>query len=944
MKRVLIRLVVVLALVELAYLVVANAFLALPATQTLLNRSQDGRLVIDWNWAWTWFPFWLSVDGLTVNGQSWSQQFEVSIPSVSAAVDVPSLFSRTLRFNNLRTADINVRFRPRPSPDRDDSALRPFYPPIPGRDPSLAAEPVPTQSPGWKVVFDIAEIGGNNDLWLAANRMTLSGSAAAVITRQNRHGPLAITDGEADLTIAGLSVAGKHVSDGGSFKGDFDVAAFLPQENRGMKLLAFLSLDADVDLPIDGIDFLNAFLTSVADMSVGGKGELKGHVAYRKGALVPGADLLIDAENLWVDLPPYAVRGNGAVSVKVGSATPDTLTARLRFKSLSALHEPDDQTLFTGTNIDINVARSTTILPDAMVEKVPRRVAMTLSNVTVPDVSAYQRYLPDEWNAQLVGGSGSLDGEASMSAGELDFNLILRSDKAEVKFSQNSFESGLVLGVKAKGAADASVARVDVAGTFIELDDSRVKNRQGERSSPWQTRFAINAGTADFRLPDDQDRKTGVVGFWSLFQNRELKSMLGDVNGRVQGSLNVSDLDWVNFLFRRPFSLSIAEPAEVEADLTVEAGRLVADSKLTMPPRKFTLAILDYVVEGTGGFALSVAKSDTPPDLQLNAGLTDASLRLEDETAAVVEDVTLNVSALAENVSPKDGGAVKTVEMTIPSAKITDMTAYNVYLPKSTPIRIVGGTAELSARLEMGEDDANGFMKMTTSRVDTDIAGDRISGVIALDVAIAGGSVKERRFNISGSTLSVNDVRVTGSHATSGGWSGRVDLGKASVVWKRPMTLSLSGSFHMTDASPLLAVFSANRKDNKWLDRLLDLKNINGKASIEAEPDSVVVPYAFATSDTFDVGAKGIFGAGGRQGVFYARTGKLAGILAIDNKQKKFELLDATRKFEGYKPGGPVPGIHDQPTAAAEPDNAPAAPAAKPKKQPFSLFKRRQTQ
>ena len=37
--------------------------------------------------------------------------------------------------------------------------------------------------------------------------------------------------------------------------------------------------------------------------------------------------------------------------------------------------------------------------------------------------------------------------------------------------------------------------------------------------------------------------------------------------------------------------------------------------------------------------------------------------------------------------------------MNIPSAKIADMTAYNAYLPKNAPIRILSGTANLSAKL-----------------------------------------------------------------------------------------------------------------------------------------------------------------------------------------------------------------------------------------------------
>lgn len=943
MVRILIRVVAIVALIGVVYLVLINAALNLPATQALINRTQGGKIVVHWDRAWSIVPFRLNIEGLKVTGQSWSQQFEVAAPSVSGAIDVPSLLSRTLRFNGVETGDLIVRFRPRLRPDKDDKVLRPFYPEIPGMDPTLPADPVPKQLPGWLMQFEVARIGGSNDLWFGPNRVTLVGEASALIVRQNKHGPLTISDGRLDVAIPSFLVAGKEVSKGGSLHGSFAVASVLPQEHRGVKILPFVSLDADIDLPIDGIDFLNFFFKSAADLTVGGNGRLKGRLAYARGSLTPGADITIEAERLQVDLPPYSVSGVGTVQASVAAAASDTLAAKFAFSTISAVHEPSTAVMFKGENIGIAVERSAVILPDLNVEKVPRRVEIKLPKVSVPDISAYQRYLPDEWNAELVAGTGSLDGTASMAADALDFDLTLHADDAAVKLAENVFQSGFTLAVKAKGTADATTARVDVSGTFVELDDSRVLNRKGDASKPWQTRFEVTTGEADFVLPDEQDAKTGVIGFWSLFQNKELKSMLSDVSGHVDGSLNVSDLDWISYLFRKPFSLAIGDAAEVKADLTVKSGRIVADSSLTMAPRQFTLGILDYIVEGSGGFDLRVARADAKPDLRLVASLTGASLRLEDEKVAVVEDVTIDVNALAEGVSPKGGGATRTVEMNIPTATISDMTAYNTYLPKNAPFRILGGTAKLSAKLAMQEDSATGFMKMTTSRIDADMDGDRISGVIVLDIPIVGGSTKAKRFDIAGSRLAIQDVRVTGNHATAG-WGGRVDVGKGSVVWKRPMTLDLSATFHMTDASPILAVFDQNRKENKWLDRLLDLKNINGRITIETEPDSMTIPYAFLTSNTFDVGAKGIFGAGGRQGVFYAKTGKLAGILAIDRKDKKFSVIEATRKFENYKAGGPVPGIHDEPrsNARATPASAPPPPGARPKKPPFSLFKKRQ--
>jgi len=923
MKRLIIRVVVVLAIVEVAYLAVVNVALNLPATQNYLNQLRPDRVVYHWDRAWSWFPFQLRATNLTINGQSWSQQWLMSAPSATASLEILPLFAKTVHFTGLEATDLVVRFRPRPSPDRDDAALRQYYPTIPGRDPNLAAEPVPSQTPGWKLVFDIARISGKNDVWLAATRLTLVGEVHGTITKQNQNGPLTISDGGADAALTSFTIADRQVTDEGSVKGTFDFTTFLPQEDRGLKVLAFLSLDADIDLPVESLDFLDVFLSEVSTMKLAGSGGVKGHIAYDKGDLAAGTDLAITADSLSVDLAPYAASGAGGVTITVGTATPDTLAADFRFKTLSAFHDPGHVTLFTGTDLDIAVARSNHILPGADTEKVPRRLAVTIPNVTVPDVSAYQEYLPDKWAVSVVGGSGSLNGRAEISASNVDFDLTLRSDNAEVKFPQNSFETGLEIGLKAKGEAGAKTARVDIAGTYLDLDDSLVKNAQGN-SAPWQTHLAVSEGEAEFALPATSDAAAGIVGFWSLFRQVDMKVMLATVDGQLKAALTVSDLNWVNTLFKNPYALAMEDSAEVEADVTVRSGWLAEGSTVKMQPRDFKVAVLDYVAEGNGGFDVTVEKGGAYPDMRLNANLANASLRLQDEKAAVIEQVTLAVTATAEAVSMK-GGTVKTVELDVPSAKVTDMAAYNSYLPKGSPIRILSGTADLAAKLIMEEKTAGGFVKLKTSRVEADLDGDRIAGTITLDVPIKGGSAKDKTFDIAGASLALDNVWVSGEHATNGDWGGRIDLTKGRVIWKQPMTLDVTAGIRMTDARPVLAIFEANRKTNKWLDRMLDLKNIRGNATLNVTPGEVVIPYAFARSDTIDLGAKGIFRENDRQGMSYARYGALSGILVIDNSQKRFELLGATKKFDDYVPGGPLHG----PT---RPDPA--------RKGPFSIFKR----
>jgi hypothetical protein len=913
MKRWLIRIIVILGLAQVGYLAIVNIVLNLPATQTLLNRLQPERFAVHWDFAWSWYPLAVEARGVSINGQSWSQQFEISAPSVSATLAIRALLEKTMQITDITTGDVSLRLRPRLRADHDDTALRQFYPTIAGRDPNAPADPMPVEKPGWKIVADVAHVGGRNDVWLAALRMTLAGEISTTVTIQNPHGLLAISNGNTDVSLEGLTVAGQQVSRRGLIKGGFDFLPFRPPQNRGFKILAFAALDINFDLPVEDLGFLDPLLSSVSGMSLGGRGGLSGRVVFDKGNLVPGTDLTIAADELRVDLPPYSARGVGAVVITVDPACPDTLDANVRFKTVSAFREPGHETLFTGTDIAINIARSSVILPGVDTEKLPRKVAIALSKVAVPDVSVYQRYLPDEWNAQLVGGRGSLDGAASMSAADLDVDLTLRSEDAEVRFTENTFQSGMALGVKAKGTTGATKAHVDVSGTYFELHDSRVTSKKGASSSPWQTRFVISSGTADLALPEGQDQKTGVVGFWSLFQAEELKSLLGTVDGRVNGSLSVSDLDWVTFLFRRPFSLAIKDAAELRADLTLKAGRLDAGSSLKMPPRQFTLGILDYVVEGSGGFDLMVTKGGVKPDLSIAASLTGASLRLDDEKTAVVESVVLSVTATAEAVSPKDGSAAKSVRMSIASAKVTDMTAYNAYLPRGSPVRILGGTADLTAELIIKENNASGFVKVSAPRFVVDLHGKRIAGSMALDVPIRSGSAKDKRFDISGASMSIDHVGAVGQNSPAGNWSGGIELTKARVVWKRPMTLDITAKVRMSDARPLLAVFEDSRKANKWLDRLSDLKNIRASATINIEPGKVEIPYAFVKSEKISVGAKGTIREDDSEGMLYARYGKLAGILAFDNGQKRFKAFSATKIFDDYVLGGPLPAMRDAP-------------------------------
>jgi hypothetical protein len=298
----------------------------------------------------------------------------------------------------------------------------------------------------------------------------------------------------------------------------------------------------------------------------------------------------------------------------------------------------------------------------------------------------------------------------------------------------------------------------------------------------------------------------------------------------------------------------------------------------------------------------------------------------------VIDNMALAVTADTKNVSLKEGGTVTAVNLSIPTAKVNDMTAYNDFLPKGSPVRILGGTADLSARVEMREDSAGGFVKFKAANVAADIDGYPISGTLGVDVKIKGGSAKEKTFDITGSSLTLDSLRAPG---TQRGWNARIDLGRSKVVWNKPAKLDASASFRMTDTRPLIDLFfEARGKGNKWLDRIFDLKDVRGNATIRLEPNEVVIPYALVKSDTIAVGAKGFIREEDRQGMFYAKYGAIAGVLVFENGRRRFGLINATKKFEEYVPGEKLPGMRSSGSSSKSKGGG-------TKKDPFSIFKRK---
>ena len=85
----------------------------------------------------------------------------------NGSLSVFPLLLRTVRISRVDAQDVDFRLRPRPKPEKDYSAIRAFFPPIPGREPEPAAAPKALKAEsGWKVAVDGIRANGDHNLWI----------------------------------------------------------------------------------------------------------------------------------------------------------------------------------------------------------------------------------------------------------------------------------------------------------------------------------------------------------------------------------------------------------------------------------------------------------------------------------------------------------------------------------------------------------------------------------------------------------------------------------------------------------------------------------------------------------------------------------------------------------------------------------------------------------
>jgi len=582
-----------------------------------------------------------------------------------------------------------------------------------------------------------------------------------------------------------------------------------------------------------------------------------------------------------------------------GATNPDTHFA-IAFNSLDAFYASNQAPLLTGNGLVFDGVGTNNIIPLDGNRPEARSLGLSISSLKVPDLSAFQRFLPEKWAFKLHGGEGELLGQVSVDHSSFLSSISLSSDSADVGVNDFRFSSNLDMKMNVNSPS-LETGLAEISGTYLKINETQISNEQ-EQSKPWHAAINIEKGIIKLNLDEADAGVSGASHVLQALRGQEIGPLLAAADEELKINGSISDLRWLNVLLKNTYDLTINGSGEITSNVIIKDGWLETGTELAITPQEISVEVLDYAANGGGDVNLKVIKGGEFPDMALAINVNQAQFRRKLEEQAFVENVDIMLQAEARGVKPGAERQDMTLRLQIPSAKITDMSIYNQYLPENSPLLITGGEADLVVDILLEADNADGYVRLNTDNLRAHVDEQDISAELNADIKLVGGEPRDMKFDISGSVLKLDAVKVIGESASfrDEDWAAEIQFNKAHTVWKKPIQLDVKAGIEMTDSIPIVSMMENQKGKETWLTKALTIDDVKGDINLQIANEQIVIPYAFAGSDNIDVGAKAIINRENRNGMVYVRYKSLKGLLKINDGKRNVDILKVKEKFDAY--------------------------------------------
>ena len=394
--------------------------------------------------------------------------------------------------------------------------------------------------------------------------------------------------------------------------------------------------------------------------------------------------------------------------------------------------------------------------------------------------------------------------------------------------------------------------------------------------------------------------------------SRILQYLLIDADTKVY----VNSLAFIDLFTSNYRGLEINGTGLVDGHLRMEAGRVLDGTDLSINADNLNVSLYSHSISGNGSVLIEVSP-ETGNKLDLDVRFNDMVVAQDSGDTPLLVGQGLVLNGISANDLLRIEGApgtagqmdiknkMKQVELRlkVPSARVADMSVFNHYIPPSAPLAFTSGSASLDADILLKQDDADGYLRLEGKDLEALVDDQSIRADLRADVSLDDGMLGDLFFDISGSELRLDNVKVVGENESFNqkNWAATLVLTQAEAILSDPVQLNAAANLSMTDSRPIVAMLGNQKNRPQWIKKMLIVEDVSGDVELNFAGDRWAIPNAFVISDNIEFGAKGTIDKGQQNGIIYARYKKLDIVVKISEGKKNIDLTRARGKFDEYQ-------------------------------------------
>jgi hypothetical protein len=374
-------------------------------------------------------------------------------------------------------------------------------------DPATGPPPVIAPEKRWDVEIRDARVDGIRSLAVQTDRLVGSSRLEGAFTF-DRSRRLTVQRVLLEVSGARLESNREPVARGIAVRADFRLAPFEPGKVHGLAMLRLATGTVTVQGQVSSLGFLDRYLRKTPGLEIEGQGRLEADVRLAEGQLAPGSRMDVRSGKVRATFLDSVATGEATVT---GTVDRGTLALGVGFSAFEVAPRPiatdaePPPSYMSGAGLRLGITSTDLDLATPVSDL---RATIDLPDGQIPDLSAYNSYLPPGTGVAILSGAGRLRLQFGLNAtGQTgEGEVLLTSDTARVRFQDVELAGNLML--RAQLTSRSLKARsFRIAGTRLDFD--RVTYREvGADSSPegaespgWWAHLQLTDGTMTWSRP-----------------------------------------------------------------------------------------------------------------------------------------------------------------------------------------------------------------------------------------------------------------------------------------------------------------------------------------------------------------------------------------------------------------------------------------------------------